>query len=602
MEKSKVQLIIIATLVIIFVGLVIFFAINKENEEVVQFGQYENKYDKKVEVISDKNQDGTYSLNLKNNKWNYDKENDIYYQIGIVYCTTPTEVDYQCLSIYVPGKYFNGTENQDATYTCTKNNNAQVGEYTINSAPIVIPVNTAGYSGQKSTTFYEFDGLKEYMDAGLIYVYAGIRGINETNNNSSNAAPWGVTDLKSVIRFLKFNVDAIAGNVDNIFVFGHGEGGSQAAIVAASANNTLYVPYLKENGAAMIDKQGNAISDEICGVMCWCPTLISDVSNAAYEWNLGQYLGTNTREKGTFTKELSNDLSVEYANYINDLYLRDENKNILKLEKSEKGIYTSGTYYQYVKSNIEKSLNTFIQNTTFPTIIENISIDDGDFPGGSRRKKDTTSKKTKKFDSIKDYIASLNKNKEWIVYDENTNLASITSIEDFVNCCKKVNKDVCAFDTLSKNQIENRLFGTKENRILHYDGLIRDLLTTNSEEYSKFKKWNNKYQADYTKDLTKVDTLKNSIETRFNMYNPMYYLTNTTKNSESNVAPNWRINSGINQSNIADVLEINIYLALKSNHAVKNVEYTTIWEQDHCMAEVNGEPIKNFIDWISKTI
>ena len=601
MEKSKIQIICISALVILFITLVIFFALDKSNETEIEYKEYENKYDKKIEVISEKKSDGTYSLDINNNKWKYDKDNDIYYQIGIVYCANPESVDYQCLAIYVPGKYFNGTPGQDDMYTCTINKDAQINGYTANTAPIIIPVNTAGYSAQKSTTFYEYDGLKEYMDAGLIYVYAGCRGLSDNNKISNSSAPFGVTDLKSVIRYLKYNAADIPGNSEKIFALGLGEGGSQVAIVGVSGDSSLYIPYLTQIGAALIDKQGRAISDEICGVMCWSPTLISDMSNAAYEWNYGQYLSTNTREKGTFTKALSDDLSIEYANYINDLYLRDNNRNLLKLEKTEEGIYTNGTYYQYVKEVIEDSLNTFINNTEFPTIVENISMDDGNFPGGSTRKKDTTTKKTKKYNSVKVYIAELNKNKEWVKYDENTKIAKITSIKDFVNNYKKVNKDVCAFDSLNRNQVTNKLFGVTKSKSLHYDSLISDLVSENEEQYAKFKKWNKSYITAYNDDLIKEDDLKYTVKTRYKMYNPMFYLTDETKQSESNVAKNWRINSGIGQSNIADVDEINLYLALKSNN-VTNIEYTKVWEQEHCMAEIKGEPIKNFIEWISKSI
>ena len=53
--------------------------------------------------------------------WNYDEENDIYYQIGLVYCTNPETTEYESLAIYVPGKYFDATKNDNGTYTCTIN-------------------------------------------------------------------------------------------------------------------------------------------------------------------------------------------------------------------------------------------------------------------------------------------------------------------------------------------------------------------------------------------------------------------------------------------------------------------------------------------------
>ena len=54
-----------------------------------------------------------------------------------------------------------------------------------------------------------------------------------------------------------------------------------------------------------------------------------------------------------------------------------------------------------------------------------------------------------------------------------------------------------------------------------------------------------------------------SIETRLNMYNPMYYLIDYYNGyNTSDVADYFRINSGIFQSDTGNVVEMNLYLAL----------------------------------------
>ena len=84
------------------------------------------------------------------------------------------------------------------------------------------------------------------------------------------------------------------------------------------------------------------------------------------------------------------------------------------------------------------------------------------------------------------------------------------------------------------------------------------------------------------------------------MYNPMFYLTTQgNENNFSNVAKYWRINTGINQSNIANVNEINLYLLLKSDKDVAKVDYTTVWGQEHSMAERKGNAVQNAIEWIN---
>jgi hypothetical protein len=65
-------------------------------------------------------------------------------------------------------------------------------------------------------------------------------------------------------------------------------------------------------------------------------------------------------------QELSDGMAEAFAEYINDLGLKDSDGNILALTESESGVYQAGSYYDYVKSEIERSLNNFLSDTTFP--------------------------------------------------------------------------------------------------------------------------------------------------------------------------------------------------------------------------------------------
>ena len=595
MSKSRIQMIIIICLILTFIAIAMFFANDKKVE--TEFGNYENKYDKPVEVISEKNEDGTYKLDFPN-KWKYDQDNDIYYQIGIVYCAKPESIDYQCMSIYVPGKYLNATPNEGGTYTCVQNPNEHIGQYTVSTAPIVMPLNASGFGAQKSTIFYESNGLKEYMDAGLIYVYAGCRGLSGSDSSVDGTAPWGATDIKAAIRYLKYNESMIPGNEDRIFMLGAGEGGALSTIVAASGNSNFYTPYLEHIGAVIHDRNGRSISDGVYGCICWSPTITSGMNNAAYEWNLGQYVDTNTREESSFTKALSDDLSKEYANYINGLNLRDDNRRLLRLEESEDGIYTQGTYYQYVKACIENSLNTFITKSNFPIVIDNVSSNSDAFPGSNNRGTGVPSSKKKRYDSVKEYIDEVNKTTKWVIYDEGAGRATITSIKDFVNSRQKVTKDVCAYDGLTRNQVSNKLFSVKKSKNLHYDDVISDLLKNNIATYSKLKRWNKTYPNDYASDLQIMDEMNNSVSKRVRMYDPMVYLLGE---EDSDIAACWRINFGMNQTNIPSVVEINMYLALKSNN-LKKLDYTSVWEQESLMTELDGDAIHNCIEWIASSL
>ena len=68
----------------------------------------------------------THAYDIDMSAWSYDSSNDVYYQIGIVYCDDAQASAYESLAIYVPGAYFDATANGDGTYTCTVNTEGAV--------------------------------------------------------------------------------------------------------------------------------------------------------------------------------------------------------------------------------------------------------------------------------------------------------------------------------------------------------------------------------------------------------------------------------------------------------------------------------------------
>ena len=63
-----------------------------------------------------------------------------------------------------------------STYTCSINSSGKKGSYTGANAPIVMPVDTPGYAAMKAPTKYDYDTVSEYIENGIIFVYAGCRG------------------------------------------------------------------------------------------------------------------------------------------------------------------------------------------------------------------------------------------------------------------------------------------------------------------------------------------------------------------------------------------------------------------------------------------
>ena len=527
-------------------------------------------------------------------KWKYNSDDKVYWQTGISYCADPADEEYEMLGIFVPAAYMNAKDNGDGTFTCTINSQAAVKGYTADSAPIVIPVNTPGYSAMTAPTDYVADSAS-YTAAGFIYVAAGCRGRDA-------GAPAGVTDLKAAIRYIRYNDGVIPGDVDRVFSFGMSGGGAQSALLGATGDSEDYEPYLTAIGAV------SGVSDAVTGSMCWCPITELDYADEAYEWNLGNTRTDLTEQEQT----LSNGMAEAFAQYINDLGLKDSSGNVLTLTESEEGIYRSGTYYEYLKGVVETSLNNFLEDTTFPYTVETKKGRQGGGRGQGGQKPDGTLGQgdpdfyamdgvdrnlstggvtlSGTYETAQDYIDSLNADGTWINYDSAANTATITSIADFTNACKRASKGIGAFDALDESQAENTLFGYGDGTTSHFDATLADLLK-NDETYG----------AAFTEAMEKTDSEGKTVTERGNMYNPLYYLSGYYDGyQKSTVADYWRIRTGIAQSDTSLTTEVNLALALK-NYGV-DVDFATIWGEGHTMAESTGDSVTNFIEWVNKCL
>ena len=543
-------------------------------------------------------------LTLDSAAWRYDATGDVYYQLGLSYAATPQASDYETLGIYVPGAYFTGTDNGNGTYTATINASGAVGSFTAATAPTVFPVNTPGYSAQKPPSEYSYDTIKAYMEAGFIYVHAGLRGKDSNSQTYSGNAPWGVTDLKAAVRYRRYNAASIPGDAAKVYVFGHSGGGAQSAVAGASGDSGLFAPYLAALGAATTDTSGKALSDAVAGAMCWCPITTLDSANAAYEWNMGQFASSGTRAEGTWTRAYSQDLAAVFPAYLNELKLTDSDGKPLSLESSSKGTYLAGSYYDHLVAVIQKSLNDFLSVTSFPytpssTEMTGMGPGGGGAPSGGGPDGQSSSETTT-YNTVEEYIASLNSSSQWVAYDASTNTATITGLEGFVTSQKNASKDVGAFDGVDRAQTENLVMGSGENK-LHFSSSSREVISKRQSKYSALSGWSDDYGvAAYEKDLATKDSVGTDMATRVSMYDPLYYLTQDSKGrGTSTIAPAWRIRTGITQGDTASTVEVNLALALQQAGA-DSVDFATIWGQGHTMAELTGTGEENFIAWVTQ--
>ncbi|MGW0831576.1 esterase [Streptomyces prunicolor] len=535
-----------------------------------------------------------YSLEFDSTAWSYDATNDVYYQVGKVYVTNPAATDYENLSIYVPGAYLTATANSDGTtYTAKINRKGTVGQYSGHTAPIVIPVNTPGYAQQAPATSYSYTSVSEYLEAGLIYVWPGLRGRDSSTSTRSDAAPWGVTDLKAAIRFLRYNRSVLPGSTDDIVLFGMSGGGAQDTVAGTSGDSPLFDPYLRTIGAAMEDAHGRPLSDAVAGVMAWCPITNLAEANLSYEWNMGQFASTSTRASTTWTSAYSKDLAKAWPKYLNRLGLRDEHGRRLQLTESSSGTYLAGSYYDHLIGVITTSLNNFLSDNTFPYTITT----QGGPPGSGSTGTSTT------YETVADYIAYLNTDSTWVTYDATTNTATVSGLEGFVNSQKTANKPVGAFDGYSRGQGENSVFAMGLNAPSHFAPLTRDVIKANETTYATYSDWNSAYgAAAYDSDFAQKDSVGKDILWRGDAYNPLYFLSPAFDGyRRSQVAPHWRIRTGIMQGDTANTTEINLQLALL-NYGIRDVDFATVWAMAHTMAERTGDSTANFISWVESVV
>lgn len=555
------------------------------------------------------------SLTFDSAAWSYNADDDVYYQIGVPYCETPADESYETLAIFVPSAYFEATDNGDGTYTCERSDSGAVGSYTTATAPIVMPVNTPGYSAQAALT--EYSSQSTYTGAGIVYVHAGCRG-------RDHGAPAGVCDLKAAVRFLRAFAGQIAGNPERVFTFGHSGGGAQSALMGATGDAPEYEVYLSAIGAV----QG--ASDAVFGTMDWCPITNLDTADAAYEWMMGCTRNGLSDEE----QAISDGLAEAYVSYVNVASIPGANGEELTLEESDEGIFQAGSYYDQLKATIEESLNNFLADATWPYDASSSGGGEmagmGGMPGGgapdgarpeqgtrpdageggfagdasgngeevdssqidniSRTETSGGISLTGNYDTPAAYVEALNADGAWVSYDEATGTATITSVADFCVALKQASKSLGAFDQLDRGQGENTLFGTG-GEAGHFDAALAQVLDDLGSSYA----------ADYADDLAKTDDEGVDVQTRVDMYTPLYYLLASQAGCGTSVpARHWRIRTGINQGDTALTCEMNLALAAQANPDVETVDFATVWGQGHTQAERTGSATDNFIAWVGE--
>ena len=589
--------------------------------------------------------------------WRYDDENDVYYQLGLPYCLTPATKTYESLAIFVPGAYFSAEKN-GSTYTCTVNERAVVGAFTAATAPVLMPINTGSLAAQASPTSYAFDGLAPYMEAGCVYVYAGFRGRSAGYDTASGSdelfpggSPWPAVDLKAAIRFLRYNAGALPCNASNVYVFGFGAGGGLSAVLGSSGDSSLFDPYLESIGAITHDAEGEGVSDAIAGSASWCPVTSFDVADAAYEWCQGQYASDGTRAEGAWGSLFSRDLAGAYGTWVNEMDLRSADDAQLTLDETETGVFSMGSYADALLSGISEAATSFVQTTTFPYAYTPQHLDDPTFPGDpnlvATREADAASTASSSgsvadgtgeepvgetagdaegadaagaaqtdaassalagvaqvqstiYDTAQSYFASLNADSWWINYNHRSTSVTVSSLRDFVLHLRPATLVASPYDRPDRSSQVNQLFGIGEESTLHFDAIAGDLVRANLEAYSACEGWEDDIELDWEEDLEKVDSLDTGMAARVDMMNPLFWLSGHYDGyGQASVAPHWRVNEGLFDTDAPLATASNIVWALRKYDGVADVAHTQVWGQGHVLAERSGSATANLISWVT---
>lgn len=559
--------------------------------------------------------------------WSYDEVNDCYYQLALPYCLTPASEQYGTYAIFVPGAYFVG-ERGSRGFTCTIAEDAQVGQFTPQTAPVAMPINAMRFGAQASPSTYSYEGLSRYLEAGFVYVYAGFRGRSggyesTTQEYFSGGIPWAVTDLKAAIRCLRYNAGVLPCDTQRVFVFGCGGGGSYSATLGASGNAPSFDPYLQEIGAATHNLEGAPLTDEVFGTASWCPLVSFGAMDSAYEWMMGQFATTDTRESKTWTSQLSSDLTTSYASYVNGLGLVDEEGVTMTLDSVDDGSYLGGTYYEHLLDLVRDSATAFLKRTKFPYTSMPASPAPPLFPGdpasAASAMGDTTEGEDTEesaaapgvrqveatvFETLESYVAYLNGNGRWLTYNASRASADVTGLWDFVPACRQATRAVGAYDALDRSGVINQLFGTDEESTLHFDAVMAELLEANHERYADDKAWDEGLVAQWNEDLAVGDTLDKTVTERLEMVDPLTYLCPSGESSEEDgespvvVAPHWRINTGLFQAVTPLTTEVNLALAARACDAVSDLQFEVVWAEGYGLAERSGDAEDNLVSWI----
>lgn len=468
--------------------------------------------------------------------WTFNEEYQCWCLEDIVYTPNPKVPHCQKMNIFVPKIYMK--ESGEIDLAGTKNG------YNAKTTPVVFENNSAGYMEMINVGLgQERCYAKPYLDQGYVYISCGNRGSMSTDQegNACGKSPMNLVDIKTAVRFLRHNRENLPGNMERIISVGWSAGGAMSTLLAVTGDNPNFDTYLEENGAFMEE------SDAVFAAQIYCPIIDLEHADFAYEWMFAaDHVSEWTGEFTPFQKALSKKLQERYITYFNSLKLKNpEDGSLLIIGEDGR----SGSGYEYLMKKLSESATIYIKK------LEAGEVDESD--------------------SVQEYVDRF----QWLSWDGKE--AKISDLDTYVLNHRRRMKSCTSFDMFTMDSCENKVFGSKEKQMMHFNWEIGEAIGELKEDFPE------EYEIYYASYMeAKGDQ---ELEKRKYLINPFNFIGTEEK---TNLAEHYRIRVGAKDPDTS--FTISMSLACRLAEAGKPVDYQLVWNQPHCEADYPGE----IIDWI----
>lgn len=512
----------------------------------------------------------------------------------ILYTPNATVPEFQRMSIYAPQPYMApGGVILDRT----------------KSIPIVFENNAAGYMQMPHGWLGDPRcHAQQYLDAGFVYITCGCRGreSQDLSGKLVGKSPATLVDLKTALRFLRHNRNAIPGDLGKIISVGTSAGGAMSSLLALTGDHPDYLSYLKDNGAFLDE------SDAVYAAQIYCPIIDLEHADQAYEWMFHADKACEDSPAGSaeimspFKEALSTLLAKQYIAYFNSFALKNPATGDI-LQFGEDG--RSGSAYSYLMDILNASATKYLQMLSQGKLNESFTPEQyirGDYsyleplptPPQHTDAPHTGSgidlaNESNFHTSLGDmmirpvertaspawepkFAVRHGKSKQtWLSWTGSR--AYIKDLDSYVMNHRRRMKPCTAFDTLTMSSGENQVFGDTNQDFTHFNNGIAIAIEDLKELFPK------EYAVYYPAYQSAV--YGSSLKKRIHLLNPMNFVDTQ---EPCNQAKHYRIRVGGQDADTA--ITISMTLALKlQNAGFDSVDYEIVWDQPHCDADYAGE-------------